>query len=300
MPRPGITGYVSRHWYGRQSLLWSFWINLVALRALVFWLQETWAGADGERRGVPSEPLVLALLLVHGALFVWQVVGVLRASEAHARDSGSHASAIGAQLGIVALLWLTLAYALEGYQTTLAPVDEESVLERMDREHAARYALEPHENGRELRLSGDIALGATRRTRAVLDEARGIEGVVLDSGGGNVYEGRGLARLFRERGLSTRIETRCASACAIAFIGGAHRVLDPDARLGLHRYRMDAAHVVIVTDPERAQQRDRELYAEAGVAPWFVERMFDAGAGEMWWPSQDELLRAGVVHEIGR
>ena len=288
-----MPGYVARHWRGELSLALSFWVNLVALRTLVFWLQETWTGGGGETRGLALLPVAIVLVALHGVLFVWQAVGVVRAGERHARDSGTSVGLVGAVLGVVALFWLTLTYALEGYQTTLPPVADE--LER-----AADYALDLGDGGRELRLSGLLVPGVTRRAGAVLDAEPAVERVVLESPGGNVYEGRGLARLFRERGLATRIETRCASACAIAFIGGARRTLGPEAKLGLHRYRMDAAYAVIVTDAEREQRRDRALYAEAGVAAWFLERMFDAGADRMWWPDADELGRAGVVHGIER
>lgn len=241
-------------------------------------------------------PVAIALLALHGVLFVWQAVGVVRAGERHARDSGSSIGFVGAVLVTVALFFLTLAHALEGYQTTLPSVASGSAVGR----GANGYALEIRDGGRELHLSGLVVPGVTRRARAVLDAEPAVERVVLESAGGNVFEGRGLARLFRERGLATRVETRCASACAVAFIGGVRRTLGTGAKLGLHRYRMDADYAVIVTDPEREQRRDRALYAEAGVAPWFLERMFRADADGMWWPEAEELRRAGVVHRIDR
>lgn len=292
--------YLLRHWRGEQSLFWSFWINLVLLRLIVFGLQGGWTGVDGERRGMPRAFVVFAVLLVHGALFVWQAVGVIRASDVYAEHSGSRATAMGAQLGIVGLLLLTLSYALAGYQTTLAPLPAETFAERMARERAATYTLDVVDEGRELRLSGLVALGATARLRAELDARPGINRVVLDSVGGNVYEARGLARLFRERGLVTRVERVCASACAVAFIGGERREIGRHARFGLHGYRLDAAHAIIATDPESEQARDRALYANAGVEIDFVDRMFDAPSDAMWWPAPEELLRAGVVHEIVR
>ena len=217
----------------------------------------------------------------------------MRAGERDARERGSPIAYVGAVLGGVALFWLTLAHALEGYQATLAAPPPAPA-------RVAAYALEPRDGGRALLLAGPLEPGVTRRVAAALEAAPRVERVVLRSGGGSVYEGRGLARLFRERGLETRVEGRCASACAVAFIGGERRTLGRGARLGLHRYRMDTAHAVIVTDVEREQRRDRALYAEAGVAAWFLARMFDADAAAMWWPAPAELVRAGVVHAVDR
>ena len=291
-----LRAYAARHWHGRLPLAVSFWINLVGLRALVVGAQEALIGDGARVRGLPLVPVALALLAVHGALFAWQAVGTVRAGRRHARDTGSPAASLGASLALLALFWLTLAHALAGYQTTL-PASED-VAERTAPGRDDRGAPARIEGGKALRFVGSLVPGITRRAAAELERPPAVEGIVLDSPGGNVYEGRGLARLARERGLWTHVDGTCASACAVAFIGGARRTLAPGARLGLHRYRLDAAHRIVVTDTASEQRRDAALFAAAGVAPAFVERMFEAEPGAMWWPTPRELIDAGVVHAI--
>jgi len=302
--------YGQGHWRGLQPCAWSLWVNLVAMRLLVFGLQDKmleswplahWAlGADGERRGWPLVPVLLTLLIVHGAFFVWQAVGAIRAGEVHALAHGTPASAVGAQLLVVVLFLLTLAYVVAGVQTTLPAAESENVDQRRDREQATQYSLTLAMQDEELQLKGLVSPGITRRVRDLLVEHPGIDTVVLESDGGNVYEARGLARLFQENGIRTHVDVRCASACAVAFIGGQRRTLASEAKIGLHAYRMDSVQSIIVTDAQIEQGRDRSLFAKAGVAPWFVERMFDTPADGMWWPTSGQLLSAGVAHEIAR
>ena len=300
-PGPGrsalarVLGHARRHWHGRSPLAVAFWIDLVALRALVLGAQDALIGGDEPARGLPRWPVALALLAVHGALFAWQAVGTVRAAEAHARDTGSPAGKVGALLGLLVAFWLTLAWALEGYQTTSAPEQTHPVL-HAERERSPEIASVGA--GTALRLSGPFALGATARTRAALDAAPGTVVVTLESPGGSVPAARGLARLFRERGLRTHVEGTCASACAVAFIGGERRTLGPGARLGLHRYRLDAVGGIATVDVAAEQRRDAALYAAAGVAPAFVRRMFEARADAMWWPTPGELIDAGVAHAV--
>lgn len=70
--------------------------------------------------------------------------------------------------------------------------------------------------------------------------------LVLDSPGGRLLGGLKLGRAIRRLGFDTRIgrldETGrqsdgiCASACALAFIGGRRRDVSPGSRFGVHRF----------------------------------------------------------------
>ena len=124
-----------------------------------------------------------------------------------------------------------------------------------------------------------------------------IELVNLNSVGGNIYEARGLAKLFRTRKLDTHNMHVCASACTTAFVGGLHRSIAPDAKFGFHQYRVDAEYSVIVTDVQKEQDRDAALFLDAGVSKAFVRVMYDQVPQDMWWPTAQELLHAGFIHE---
>ena len=293
-----VIGYIRDHWQGRQGLAWSFWVNLVALRAVIFIAQEYLKPHEGsDYSALPATVLVLAVLF-HGAVFVWQVVGVLQAGEVHFRERGSMAHVWGAQIGCLAAFWLTASYALETWQMTIHRPPERDILAEMDRDHASRYTMELSQDGSTILLGGSIELGVTRRLGELIAANPGVRRLVIESDGGNIYEARGIARLLRENSFESRVEASCTSACTTAYIGGSRRSLSSRASLGFHQYRVDAGYAIVITDPQKEMERDREVFRKAGVAEWFIDRMFSAEATGMWFPEPGELLESGVVHEV--
>ncbi len=63
-----------------------------------------------------------------------------------------------------------------------------------------------------------------------------IETVVLDSPGGDVYEGLQIAAMIHDQGLSTFVPENalCASACAYLYFAGKERIAEGD--LGVHQF----------------------------------------------------------------
>ncbi|MCQ2003108.1 hypothetical protein [Rhizobium sp. NRK18] len=295
-----IGAYIRSHWRGEQGLWWSFAVNLALLRGIIFLAQWLLRPAKGDDYFDNRIAVFLLMILFHGVVLVWQVVGVFRAGEAHIRSNGSIAAHWGAQLGVIIAFWLTISYAFEAWQMTIYIPKGESFAARMERERTSRYQMVVDDEAGVLSLVGSIELNATRRMRELLASHPGIETVVLASEGGNIFEARGLARLIRERGLDTRVDGDCTSACTIIFIGGEQRILGPAGRLGFHQYRFDAHYVVLGNDPAKEQEKDRSLYAEAGVTSDFLARMFSKGATDMWFPTADELLDAGVATQVSR
>jgi hypothetical protein len=60
--------------------------------------------------------------------------------------------------------------------------------------------------------------------------------VAFQSDGGSVVAGIEIGRLIRLRNFVTLVpgNTRCASACALAWLGGTHRLMGADAQIGFH------------------------------------------------------------------
>lgn len=292
-----VMNYIITHWRGQQSLAWSFWINLVALRVAVFALQSWLQPVEGADYSQWRMQVLVLAFLVHGLLLGWQLVGVVRAADSDFATRGNMALVWGAQLGAVLMFLLSAVYMLGAAQMTMASVTEENPLIRMDREHASLYNLTVSDSGTQLAIDGNIELGITRAARKLLLQYPAIKRVVLDSPGGNVYEGRGLAMLFREHALDTHNEGVCASACTTAYAGGRKRTASKSARFGFHQYRVDADYAIIVTDPAKEQARDSLIFRQAGVSDEFIDILFHRVPTSMWWPSLDELSRAGLVHE---
>lgn len=297
-PLHSMGRYVLAHWRGEQSLALSFWVNLVGFRLVIFSLQSLLAPAEGRDYSHWTLAVTALTVLFHGALLLWQIVGVVRSADNHFAERGNMALVWGAQLGAVLMFLLSAVYALEATQMTRVVPVEEDFLARMDREHASLYRLNVTESGKRLTIDGQIELGITQAVKRLLETHPSVESVTLSSPGGNIYEGRGLARLFGDQRLDTRNESVCASACTIAYVGGQHRTASPEASFGFHQYRVDADYTIIVTDVAKEQQRDSVLFTQAGVSAVFADSMFHRVAEDMWWPALQELVTAGVVHEV--
>jgi hypothetical protein len=287
--------YVTGHWYGKHGLFWSFWINLVLIRVLLFVSQEWLAPEEGNDYR-DSRFLVFGLVFVlHGALFVWQAIGVIRASEAHLRGSGAMAPVWGAQLGLVLIFFWVINYAHGAWQMTLPIPDNRKLQSEMEAARAAKYSIIPSSDERSLAISGSLELGISRHLKDQLKAYPKVEQIVLASTGGNIYEARGLSKLIAMRGLNTLVTTECSSACTTVFIGGANRLLAAGGKLGFHQYRIDADYAVLNADPLMEQNRDRAVFLSSGVEVWFLDKMFDSHASEMWYPAVSELIEANVV-----
>lgn len=292
-----IVRYLKAHWRGDHGLAWSFWMNFVALRAAIFFMQDLISPAGISDFSSAPIAVTALLLLFHGVIFIWQIVGVLRAGERFFTETGSQAAVWGAQIALVAGFWLTATYSLQAAQTLIKPNPEGNHLVRMDREHRSRYRIEPVDSQTVL-IDGSMELGITRAFGAFLASQNGFKTAILNSSGGNVYEARGLARLFREHDMATHVDGNCSSACTAAFIGGRKRSISNGGRLGFHQYRIDADYVILNINPIEEQARDRAVFEQSAVAEWFLDRMFQRKSHEMWFPETAELLRAGVVHAI--
>jgi hypothetical protein len=84
-------------------------------------------------------------------------------------------------------------------------------------------------------VSGDLVLGDeevfTSRTASL---AQGM--VRFTSDGGNLYAGLEIGRVIGKKGFSTLVPagSRCASACALAWLAGKERLMAPSAEIGFH------------------------------------------------------------------
>jgi hypothetical protein len=86
-----------------------------------------------------------------------------------------------------------------------------------------------------LLIAGPIVSGdAAKFKRTIAAETPSI--VVFDSPGGALVEGLEIGEMISARKMDTLVpeKTMCASACALAWLGGGKRFLDPTARIGFH------------------------------------------------------------------
>lgn len=237
---------------------------------------------------------LLYCIVVHGIVYIWQIVGVIRACDRYYAAFGSITQAYATYLGIVISLIFTLASLFSIYQNVIVTrlfQDDEQV-------RLPQYALSVSSDGRAIYLSGEFELGITDALRRHLQQNEAIGAIVLSSHGGNIYAGRGVASLIQTRGLDSYVYETCYSTCTTAFIAGKVRTAGRNARFGFHSYRLDATYQVPFADLPAEQNTERDFYRRQNIREAFIERVFSTPQSSLWEPSLAELSEAGVVHRL--
>lgn len=292
------TGYLRSHWRGRQSLAWSFWVNLVLLTAVLLSVENLIIDVAFGDPGAAAAAALVSFVAVRLAICVWQIVGLARACDRYQRAYGSIATVWAVHLGIVASLAFACTSVLASAQSVFLDPNTELLSAQWERERAAKYALTLSGDGTVLFLNGSFEGGMTKRFELLAEEHRELRTVVLASPGGNTFEGRGVARVIRAHGLDTHVVGDCFSACTLAFIAGETRTLGPKGRLGFHQYGLEAQYQLPFVDIADEQDADRERFEARTVSKDFVDRIFDTPHDGLWIPSSGELVAAGVIHAV--
>lgn len=253
------------HWRGEVALWPTLIFTLVGLRLLI-------AGLGG-----------LGFVTLDVGLFVWQVVGALRAMSRHQRNTPDFLSSVAGFAAILvcipALVWPQLdRIAQRNMPPIKNPINQNTGV-----------TLIPTV----VMLSGDIDFVMFDALEDALAEHETLKRVALDSHGGRVFAARAIARLVRENKLDTHVEGMCASACTLVYIAGQTRSLGPSGRLGFHGYASQSN--IQVNDATQEEAKDRATFLARGVSAAFVDKMFQAAPQDMWFPSAQELLEAKVV-----
>ncbi len=289
-----LSNYIIQHWWGKISLTRAFWVNLVLLFIALQIAQHLLFPPYIENELAVTSAVVIYLVVVKLIIYPWQVVGVLRVCNHRIKTDTGRAWASVAQIALVASLAATLVTALETYQSL--QIFKQDLIQSGIPPEEPQYSLDLIEGGTMIHLRGPFEIGITNKVEELIDRNSGISGIILDSEGGQIYEGRGLARVITEHGLQTFSLDHCLSSCTTAFIAGTKRTLGTNARLGFHQYITYSIIPSVNVDNEQA--KDMAIFVKQGVSPQFLEKMFNQPPQGMWWPDIDELLDAGVVQQI--
>ncbi len=290
-----LLNYLKKHWQGGFSLSQAFWVNFVLLFFALGLLERLiFPPFIVDERTVTTAVFVY-FIVVKLVIYPWQVVGVLRSCATRIRLNTGRMQAIAAQFAVAVSLALILISTVETYQS-LQIYKHKLALEAIA-PPIPEYSLDLIEQDTLIHLRGPFEIGITNRVSELIERYPQITGIILDSVGGQIYEGRGLARLIRQNKLQTFSLDGCLSSCTTAFVAGITRSLGPSARLGFHQYKTYSLIPSINVGNEQA--KDRAIFVTQGVAPEFIDKIFKHPPESMWWPEIDELLAAGVVHQTG-
>ena len=233
-------------------------------------------------------------------VYPWQARGLIKACDKHLSALGSHMTVLAAQLGLGVSLIVTVIYVAGAFQSLFADPEEMQINKRLkNRSPLAEYTLNVSDDGTRIFLVGDFRIGVTQQLTALLALNPGVKTIVLSSDGGRVAEGRGLARLIGKNRLNTHVVDTCKSACTTAFIGGTTRTLGATGKLGFHQFSLVGMYSNLYMNPKAEQKIDLVFYAKQKISRGFLEKVFQASPSDMWFPSTDELIAAGVVHKVG-
>ena len=230
------------------------------------------------------------LCAVASAFAVWQIGLIATAARRTGRGlvpAFAIAAAAAAILGVGAMLYDRAVPALAELWDIYNGDEELSDL-----------TLTVSRNGTTLNIDGAYGMGSDQAVRRALEQNPKIREVVLAGPGGRMGAGFEISRQIRSRRLATRVETACASACTIAFLGGVDRSISATAKLGFHQ----ASFPGMSADDMFAANRDmkRFLTMSAGVAPGFAQRVLDTPGDAIWVPTPAELLAARVIKSVDR
>lgn len=185
-------------------------------------------------------------------------------------------------------------------------------------EGAAAVEVKKHSNDSKtlnaILLEGDIETGDDLKFAAYMSRLpnKKSTAVYLKSGGGNLFTGLELGRMFHDYKIKTVVEGDnglCASACALAFLGGIDkktgkpwRTKSSTSMLGFHSVRQtfeESAYTAqdmtsAVEGAQRIVFEVVEYFQYIGVDLKFVPIMFKAPSHEMNWISNADALKLGI------
>ena len=154
------------------------------------------------------------------------------------------------------------------------------------------------------------------RLAELLMENPEVDTIVVSGDGGFSWPAHEMANKIESFGLHTVARHTCASACTTILLGGAERSMQPGASIGFHRMSNAASDLRATYGRLKVEQGWSDEFAFAsyifergeiaardyiafllrrGVTPDFALRSLTFSSSDMWFPSEAEMLEAGVL-----
>ena len=140
----------------------------------------------------------------------------------------------------------------------------------------------------------------------------------LTGPGGFMPAAREIASKIIEFDLNTVAYGQCESACTTIFLAGNKRSLETSAKLGFHRQWVDKEQEKLYYNAMKEAKgwknefdyvawvydvladniiKDIEFMESRGVSMDFILKALSKASYDMWEPSRDELIAAGIVNQ---
>lgn len=229
-----MVNYIQKHWRGELSLAVSFWINLLLINFVIRLVEKLLFYNE-----VIKNPVIAARVsFVYAAfalliIYPWQFVGLWRACNYRIKTGGKRFWARATQVLVVLGFICTLSNLNLSW-----PIYKDFFRIGFQKDEYGNYTLKLEKNNTLIHLQGGLCFGVSKDVTKLLKKYPEVEGIILDSYGGRIYEGRELAKIISTYGLDTYSLKGCYSAATTAFIAGKNRFLGIGANLAFHQYKM--------------------------------------------------------------
>lgn len=142
-------------------------------------------------------------------------------------------------------------------------------------------------------ISGTLEPGdGVKFSELVAGVTKGI--VLFDSPGGDLSAGLWIGSVIHTNGLSTAVEPGkvCASACALAWLGGKNRYMSEGSHIGFHAaYRK---HDGVPQESGVGNAKVGVYLSELGLPLTAVEFVTTPGPDEIAWLTKNDAIRVGI------
>ena len=191
--------YLKKHWRGEYSLATSFWLNTFVLN-LVIQVMRVWLTTTDqiEHPVIGARTALGFAIFAIGVVYPWQIVGLWRASTRHIAEGKKRLWASIVQILIV-LGAMGTYLRIESDWPVYRDLFELSLGERL----YTHNQVSLNDEGTLIHLQGELGFGISHQVQQLLDDNQGVRGIILDSSGGRIYEGRQLSRLILVNSLNT-------------------------------------------------------------------------------------------------
>ena len=286
--------YIGKHWRGELILVVSFWINLIFIKFCIR-LFETWLTETTliENPVFASQVWIGYLFIVFIFIYPWQIIGLWRSANRHIEETQKKFWP-----GVVKVLIVLGLFQTVGIVNTSLPVYKELYQLGIGKDQYGDYRVELIENGSLIHLKGGLGFGISKEVKQLVAKNPNVKGIILDSAGGRIYEGRELSKIILINGLDTYSIKGCYSACGTAFISGNKRYLGDGANLAFHQYHSTSKNLKLTDEMASEQKKDLLIYQRRDISQDFIDRIFSAEKDDLWYPTIDEMMTARVIHGI--
>lgn len=286
--------YIGKHWRGELSLATSFWINLFLINMGIM-LFNTWLNEASPIKNpvISSQVTIIFSFIALAFIYPWQLIGLWRSANRHLKETKK-----GFWAGTVKVLIVLGFFVTLGDINNSWPIYKDIYQIGFGKDEYGDYRIEVINDGSIIHLKGRLGFGISDEINHLIAIHPNIKGIILDSIGGRVYEGRELSKIILINSLDTYTLEGCYSACGTAFISGNKRYLGKGANLAFHQYRGYSENFDPSVDLNSEQKKDLKIFQRRDINQDFIDRIFKAEQDDLWYPTVDEMLNAGVIHEV--